>query len=1075
MFQNNTPVGSFGHVVKVHHRWPRACHDDQLMRNCKNEVPLSNNRVTAVYSQFVRFICWWVNCAMFGGWLGLSAVALAADGKRFSIQNWQTDQGLPQNSVTAVFQGQDGYIWLGTYNGLVHFDGVRFVVFNSINSPGLKNSRITSLYQTADKAIWIGHESGDVSCLRDGRFSNSNAPRDWPGEAIVGISQDEQGDVWALNILGMLQRLRDHKVLRLSSRLRNAWVIRPAFSKQSNGQLSVLVSETTALQLRQGELVPDAHGYETGTNQAVRVCGSRDGGQWILSEGRIRKWKQNAWMQDLGPCAWSNVFITTACETHDGSLCVGTLGNGLFILTLGAPALNLNHTNGLPHDWVRCLTEDHEGNLWVGTSGGGLCVLRATKATMHSPPDNWQSRSVLSVAKSQTGDLWAGTEGAGLYHMSAGTWQHYGVESNLPNQFIWSVLEDHAGNLWVGTWGNGLFKREEEKFVRAPGWQKYNVQVTALFEGKDGVIWAGTGAGLLRYQNGRVMQYGRNEGVTILDIRAITQSADGSVWFGTMGGGLGCLRDGHITTFTKHDGLGSDFILSLHLDAADTLWVGTLDNGLSRMKDGRFKNISSANGLANDIIGHIAEDGDGWFWLSSQAGILRVNKTELNRCADGLSESVECLIYGKNQGLSTVACSAGFQPSGVQTGDGHLWIPTAKGLAEVDPKLLEKNIFPPPVRIESADIGGRLTPIENLATATRNGRMAFRTLEIPPDKQRLSVKFTALSYIEPEAVRFRYRLAPLEPGWVEGGTHRAADYSYVPPGEYEFTVIACNNDGVWNHVGDTLRIIVQPHFWQTTSFQLSASVTGILGVAGTVFGLTRQRERRKLERIKQEAALERERTRIALDIHDDLGASLTRMTMLSHTALEESGQHPELSSTLGQLHQTAREITRTMDEIVWAVNPQHDSLESLTNYLGRFAQTFLTTAGIRCRLNLPLDISPLPLNAEMRHNIFLAFKESLNNVVRHSRATEVTIEMQLHGTELHLLIQDNGSGFKVPEAFTKNGDLETATRISSGNGLLSIHRRMEDVGGHCHIESKAGAGTSIELLANLKHHYGNHQ
>ncbi len=1016
-----------------------------------------------------------MNWVVFGGWLGVGVVALAANGEHFSIESWQADQGLPQKSVTAIFQGQDGYIWLGTYNGLVRFDGVRFVVFDALNSPGLKNSRITSLYQTADKAIWIGHESGDVSCLRDGRFTNSNAPRDWPGEEIVGLSQDEQGDVWALSIRGMLQRLRDQKILQPPAPIKPESVARPSFSGQAGGQLLVLFRGAVAL-LHQGKLVPAAFDDGTGTNYVERVCGSRDGGQWVISNGQIRKWKQHAWMQDLGPYAWSNVFITALCETRNGSLCAGTLENGLFILQQGKPISHFTHTNGLPHDWIRCLTEDHEGNLWVGTSGGGLCVLRATKVTMHSPPDEWQSRGVLSVTHAQNGDLWAGTEGAGLYRLRAEHWQQYGPESGLMNDFIWSVLEDRAGNLWVGTWGNGLFQRAGERFVRAPGWQKLNVQVTALYEGKDGALWAGTGAGLVRYQNGKVTQYGHNEGVTVLDIRTITQSAEGSVWFGTMGGGLGCLRDGRVTTFTTRDGLGSDFILSLYLDAANTLWVGTLDHGLSRMKNGRFKNVSSTNGLVNDVIGHIAEDGDGWLWLSSQAGILRVGKTELNRCADGLSQSVECLVYDKNRGLSTAACSAGFQPSGFQSPDGHLWIPTAKGLAEVDLESFEKNVFPPPVRIESTDLGGHSVPIENLAASPGNDQAAqpLRTLEIPPDQQRLSLKFTALSFLDPKTVRFRYRLAPLETGWVEGGTRRSVDYSYVPPGEYEFTVIACNNDGVWNNVGDSLRVIVQPHFWQTAWFKLSTSGIAALGIAAAVFVLTRQRGRRKLQHLKQEAALERERTRIALDIHDDLGASLTRMMLLSHSAMEESGPHSELSSTLGQLHQTAREVTRTMDEIVWAVNPQHDSLASLANYLTRFAQTFLTAAGIRCRLEVPLDLPLLPLTAEMRHNIFLAFKEALNNVVRHSRATEVTIELQLHGAELRLLIQDNGSGFSVPESFTKGRDLETATRISKGNGLLSIHRRMQEGGGYCHIESQTGTGTRIVLLTHLDHAQKHH-
>ena len=1017
---------------------------------------------------FNRIICHWLAGVVFTAFLAWAEGARAEDGEQYSIESWQTDQGLPQNSVTAIFQGQDGYIWLGTYNGLVRFDGVRFVVFDSVNSPGLKNSRITSLFQTSDKAIWIGHESGDISCLRDGQFTTNSLPRDWPGEEIVSLSQDEEGNVWALNNSGRLLRLRDQKILPPPTPQKPDSVARPSFSDQSHGEAYVLFRGSVAL-IHKGELVPAAFDDGTGTNYTERVCGSRNGGLWVIDHGRIRKWRQNAWVEDIGSYIWTNSFITAACEMRDGSLCVGTMESGLFILKPGQPALHFNHTHGLTHDWVRCLTDDHEGNLWVGTGGGGLCVLRPTKVTMHSPPDDWESRGVLSVTRAHNGDLWAGTEGAGLYRFSTGQWRQYGSENGLPNRFIWAVLEDRAGNLWVGTWGNGLFLRQGEKFVPAPGFQPSKIQVTALYEDKAGALWVGTGAGLLRYQNGAVTLYGHDQGIAFLDIRTIMQSADGSIWFGTMGGGLGCLRDGLITTYTKQDGLCSDFILSLYFDSENTLWVGTLDDGLSRMKNGRFKTISATNGLANNVIGHIAEDADGWLWLSSQAGILRVSKTELNRCADGLGQSVECLIYGKNQGLSTVACSAGFQPSGVQTADGHLWIPTAKGLAEVDPQLLEKNVFPPPVRIESADIGGRLTLMVSLTASASHGLIAIRTLTIPPDKQRLSLKFTALSYIEPEAVRFRYRLAPLETAWVEGGTRRSVDYSYVPPGEYEFTVMACNNDGVWNQVGDSLRVIVQPHYWQTAWFKISVSTAAFLAIAGTVFMLTRQRERRKLTRLRQEAALERERTRIAQDIHDDLGASLTRMTMLSHSAMDESGTLPELNATLGQIHLTAREVTRTMDEIVWAVNPRHDSLDSLANYLGRFAQTFLATAGIRCRLDLPLDIPPLPLTAEIRHNIFLAFKECINNIVRHSQATVVTIELQIQGAELRLLIQDNGSGFKVPELFAPGGFLERAARSSKGNGLLSIHRRMSEVGGYCHIDSQPGTGTKIELLANLKY------
>jgi ligand-binding sensor domain-containing protein/signal transduction histidine kinase len=1002
---------------------------------------------------------------VFVGWLVLGVGVLAAKEEQFSIQSWQTDEGLPQNTVTGVFQGSDGYIWIGTYNGMARFDGIHFTVFDSANTPGLKNSRITSLYQTSDKTIWIGHETGEISCLRDGRFTNSFFPHNWPKEEIVAISEDEQGDVWALNLRGMLQRMRDQKILLPPVPVEPNSLARPSFSEHKNGELYVLFRGAVAL-LHRGELIPAGFDDGTGTNYVEQVCGSKDAGEWVIGGGHIRKWKQNAWMQDLGSYTWSNVFITTAFETRGGTLCVGTIGDGLFLLNSNAPALHLNRANGLPHDWVRCLTEDQEGNIWVGTGGGGLSVLRATKVTMRSPPDEWEGRVVLSLTRTKNGDFWAGTEGAGLYCLSAQNWKHYGFESGLPNQFIWSVLEDRDSNLWVGTWGDGLFKRVGNKFVPAPGFQPNKIQVTALYEGKDGAIWAGTGVGLLRYQNDVVTQYGRSAGVTFTDIRTIIQAADGTVWFGTMGGGLGCLREGHITTFTKQDGLASDFILSLYLDTANTLWIGTLDNGLSRMKNGQFKTISSANGLDNNIIGHIAEDQGGWFWLTSQAGILRVGKVELNAVADGLSESVDCLIYGKNQGLSTLACSAGFQPSGVQTIDGHFWFPTAKGMAEVDPKAVRKNNLPPPIHIESADIGGHVTPIESLTAAPDNLKTenSLRTLVIPPDKQRLSLKFTALSFIEPEAVRFRYRLTPLETGWMEGGSQRAVDYSYVPPGKYEFTVIACNNDGFWNNTGDTIRVIVLPHFWQTMFFKLSVTSFGLFIFGGGIVLTQRARLKRKLESAARESAIERERVRIAQDIHDDLGASLTRIGMLSQTAQETTDDADWTSNYLTQIYDSAREMTRGMDEIVWAVNPRHDTLESLFNYLTRFAHEFLTPAKIRLRLEAPLEFPERAVGSEVRHNLFLAFKEALNNAVRHSGADEIQVRITLEADNLRVAVSDNGHGLAAGRHQQRSGDCD---RIVKGQGLSNIQARLKRIGGESRIIAQPGQGMCVEFMVQL--------
>lgn len=1011
----------------------------------------------------------WLRIASAACLLVVSGVWCIAAPSRFSIQSWQTDQGLPQNSVTAVFQGKDGYIWFGTYNGLVRFDGVRFTVFDSANSPGLKNSRVTSLFQAADDVIWIGHETGAISTMSEGQFAAVKLPDDWPESEIVAFGQDLSQDVWALNISGLLIRLRDQHLVSPPSTSDLTTVARPSLSKQLDGPLRIVFRGAVA-EINDGKLVPIVFDPTNSMTYTEQIGPSSDGSIWVIGDQLIRKWKQDRFLHSLGAYPWGQAFITTILETSSGLLIVGTLESGLFVLGPDGLVEHINRTNGLPHDWVRCVAEDHENNLWVGTSGG-LCVLRAAKVTMHNPPDAWQGREVLSVTHGRNGCLWIGTEGAGLYQLHNGNWTNFGTSSGLNNKFIWSVMEDTTGKLWVGTWGEGLLVREGNKFVRAPGFDPFRVQVTALLEGRDREIWAGTGAGLLRYQDGQVTSFGREQGVSTLDIRCIAQAPDGTIWFGTTGGGLGRLRNKEITMFTRADGLPSDFVLSLYLDTQGTLWIGTLDHGLGRLRNGTFANINSAHGLANDAIGHIAEDPTGWLWFSSQAGIFRVNKKMLHDFADGKISSVESLAYGKSQGLSTLACDAGFQPSGTWTPDGHLWIPTAKGLAEINPTQVRRNISPPPVHIESASVGAKEIRLNELEFSSKhpNDEHNLRLLVVPAGNQRISLQYTALSYIAPEKVHFRYRLAPLDSEWVET-TKRYVDYSYVPPGQYQFTVLARNNDGLWNQEGAQLRIVVQPHFWQTAWFQAGTSFFLLSSIGLVVFKLTRQRERRKLERIKQEAALERERTRIAQDLHDDLGASLTRMTILSNNAREETNLQPQLRSTLDEIYGTAREVTRIMDEIVWAVNPRHDSLESLINYLGRFAQNFLTSSGIRCRLDLPFDVPRLPLHTDLRHNIFLAFKEAMNNVVRHSRATEVTIRLTLDGTQLKLTVADNGRGFNLPPELVDGEGLDEVTRPAHGNGLANLHRRLRELHGRCRIASTPGKGTQIELVTEIHNH-----
>jgi signal transduction histidine kinase/ligand-binding sensor domain-containing protein len=693
----------------------------------------------------------------------------------------------------------------------------------------------------------------------------------------------------------------------------------------------------------------------------------------------------------------------------------------------------------------------------VATGGGGLAILRPSCVAVVNPPDQWQGRAVLSVNASHDGGVWAGTEGAGLYHFMSGKWSHFGdTNSGLRNLFVWSVAEDECGNLWAGTWGGGLFVLKNGRFDFAPGLAQITVPMPAILSVPGDGLWIGTEAGLLHYNGTNGIWAGTKPEFVRTDVRTIIQDKNGAIWFGMLGGGLACLRNGVVQHFGKADGLSSEFVQCLRFDAEGSLWIGTFGGGLNRLKNGKFAAITTRQGLSDNIIGCILDDDDGNFWMSSHAGIIRASKEKMDLCADGKTNFVRCISFGKSDGLPTLECSTGFQPAGCKTPDGRLWFPTGKGLVAVNPKEMHVNHNPPPVVIEEVRVDGH--------SYLGQGN-AKEPLRIAPGQHRIEIDYTALSFMAPERVRFRYQLDGFESHWEEAGTRRSADFTYLPPGHYVFHVTACNNDELWNLKGTDFAFQLLPHFWQTTWFLIFAAAT-IMACAGMGVHLdARRRLRRKLEVLERQRAVERERSRIARDIHDDLGASLTLISFLTDAVPADTVNPPQAGEALRRIFTISRQLVQALDEIVWAVNPRFDTLESLATYLGNVAQDMLETAAIRYRLDTPVCLPVLPLTTEVRHIVFLAFKEALNNVLKHAAASEVTVSICIEADSLVLSVEDNGKGFTSLEPSTV---LTMATvRRSGGFGLTNMRQRMAEIGGHCEIRSVRGQGTNVRFIVPL--------
>jgi signal transduction histidine kinase len=620
-----------------------------------------------------------------------------------------------------------------------------------------------------------------------------------------------------------------------------------------------------------------------------------------------------------------------------------------------------------------------------------------------------------------------------------------------------SVFVAQDRKVWAGTYGGGLFQLQNGRFQSVPFTEIPNPLlslVSVVYQDRNAMIWVGAQGGLVRWaawDNPNWRVFTNLAGASANAVRAIADDAAGNFWVGTDGGGLIRVRSDGLTSFTRTNGFVSDNVASLCIDVDHILWAGT-SRGLARFDGAKWTAYTTREGLVANSIGYLLADGDGYLWMGSTTGLMRVRRKELKDFADGITNFIPVRVYERADGLPTGECTEGSQPAACRAHDGRLWFPTTKGLAFVNPASLHPNTNPPPVVIEAVRVDDQLQNSNTLRAPLP------QTVTVPAGKEGLDITYTSLNLAAPDKGHFRYRLSEHETAWIERPwSVRTVHYSKLPPRDYQFQVQACNEDGVWSEHAATLAIKVLPPFWRTWWF-LTLTTVGLLGmIVGSVYYVSTQRLQRQLAALRQKEALEKERARIARDIHDQVGASLTQLSLLGEL-VESDRHHPEeVEGHARQIEQTALETTRALDEIVWTVNPSNDTLDGLITYVCKYAQDYLAVAGVQYRLEVPSQLPGTPVSPELRHNVFLASKESITNVVRHAQATAVMVRLQLEAGRFTLEIQDNGRGLAGldPKA------------AQTRNGLRNMRKRMEDIGGSFSISPALDGGTLVRLIAPL--------
>lgn len=1022
---------------------------------------------------------------------------------QYYVRVWGADDGFTEGSVTDVAQTPEGYLWVGTlFGSVVRFDGIRFVSYTSANTPGFSSKwGVPRLMVDATGMLWINMYDGGMT-LWDRRgfrpaFTMTNQPDHmlWsaPGKILFVygdgrlLSGKERGGRWNWDIVtltnatgqsqhcvdarGRVWYLRGDQEIGVwngdTTELRWTAADQRVKALAADPQGNIWAGTDKALMQWQtdhfepmnptnGEsvlnikrLVPSANCLWVEANGQMRRCAGR---QWLAtSEG---------WKQELGRFN-SLRFIH---GDNEGGLWTSSGDLGLVHILDDGTLHRITTRDGLPSDIVHFAFQDRDGNTWTGYERGGLVQIRQRLFKTISKAQGLDDSLVNTVCQDSNGAVWIGTH-SGKVSVFANS-----ICTNLDLTLLGNarlqdsgIAADGGGRVWIGGQGFGLLKYEAGNLAQVSAPSQFYIEPwrqaypRLLLPARDGRLWLGTLWSILSVSNQVVTK--EYEAATPGEHpTSLAEAVDGSIWAGTLAGNLLHWDGKQFLPVEPPDRDSLGRIWALWAAPDGSLWAGTEEGGLLHWQHGTFRRYTMRDGLPSDSIIQIVGDAQGNLWLGTRAGIVRISAAAFNLFESAKITELPVSVYGQSDGLLTIGSAIISQPNCWRGNDGILLFAMANSVAIANPAKVHVNPTPPIATLEE------LRANEKIIWPTRSGAILTAPvlantsdtqeppylINVGPGRGDLEFQFAGPNLGSPQRVRFKYKLEGLENSWNEAGTERKAVYRHVPPGQYVFHVTACNSDSVWSSDSALAAVTIAPFFYQTLWFQGAAGILAIGGLSLALVSAARRRMRHRLEQLEHQHELERERTRIAQDLHDELGAGLTEIGLIGGLLQKTPAGSERSRHGLDRIAQRCRDLVTALDEIVWAVNPRNDSMNSLGSYLARYAQEFFESTSIRCRLSVQEMDSAHAFNSEQRHNLFLAFKEALTNVARHSGATEVHIRIFVENKSLIVAIEDNGHGLP-------------STVRDSADGLINLRQRLVRIGGSCDITSGKN-GVAVRLI-----------
>jgi ligand-binding sensor domain-containing protein/signal transduction histidine kinase len=1060
------------------------------------------------------------------------------DLKAIRTRSWKNQDGLPIEWIECLLQTRDGYLWLGTPEGLIRFDGTRFQILNAANCPvfpssvckalaedvegslwvatkkgvvrlqdrqarvflqkdGLAGDETTGLSASRDGGMWVS-TSGGVSYFRGGRWKQFKCSDRDP--FIFSVCEDRQGRVWAGSFLGL------HRLNQNSGQFERVWTspsydpadaesgIVRCISEDRQGRLW-LGLDHSVMQMTDEQFIHFRIGPSSPFNRVKEISEDDQGRIWAVIGNTLRLWNGSEFVLMDSKLNLTDLSVTCLRQDRDSSLWVGSRYGGLMQLK-PTPLRVYTKKDGLVHNNIRSIVPSREGGLWIASDGGvnrfehGQFTQLPLDPSIRIPSCRW-------ILETQSGDLWLGMAPTDLVMMRKIPQGFRTTKvAALPGEAV-AAWEDRSSNIWVGTkrgfvrhfdrdlLGMGQSDEPNSAFTGGEHWLFLPRELDEIL-----VLWNQFQCSFKTSNNGFKLTVNTNANPSQVipanmrkavdlwrseiphnrpasdDIRAIVQDRQGAVWFGTASG-LSRFENRQFTHFGTEHGLPANSIICLFEDRKGLLWIGT-DAGLACFHGSGCVSLSSPQGLPERSVHQVLEDDLGYLWIGCAQGIYRTSRESLEAVVRGQRSSLSWQLLDDTDGMLTSQTSRISQPAACKTADGKLWFPSPQGLVVVDPtKVKERNTalpvhvemiramnqdffdtvrYEPVLATNSIQVGAGTSPVPPAPRPSR--------LLLPPGSGHfIEIQYGAIDLSAPEKVRFRYRLEGYDRDWIEAGKRRMAYYTNLRPGPYRFHVKAADKHGRWHDHGAVFEFAVAPYLHQTWFF-MGVCALVVIGLSGSLHRYLLNHHRR-LHQLQQEYALEQERARIAQDLHDDLGSSLTEISILSEVARSQVATHPRSDDHIVRIARIARQAVDRFSELIWATNPRNDDLDNLLVYLREHAARFLETSLTQVRLDFPDDAAPRHVSASFRRQLLLVMKEALNNAVKHASAQSVSVSVILVDERLRLTVTDDGVG------------MESAQLQGSCRGLANMRQRIGDLHGTLSIQSAPGMGTQLDISVPL--------